>query len=192
MCIRTNLARKKLREGGLICGPSLYYPCPEIAEEAAQHGFDFVWLDWQHGAWTEPSLNAALANFVHVDTVPLVRTLGPDPVWIGRMLDLGALGVIIPMVETAEQCEAIVRAAKFPPRGNRSGTGLRTAYHANHDYFDYTINANNEILIIVMVETVQGVGRVREMMSVLDIDCVLIGPYDLSLSLGVPMGDPRE
>lgn len=190
--MRKNLARKKLREGGLISGPSLYFPAPEIAEEAAQHGFDFVWLDWQHGAWTESSLNAALASFVHVDTVPLVRTLGPDPAWISRMLDIGALGVIIPMVETAEQCEAIVRAAKFPPRGNRSATGLRTAYHANHDYFDYTIHANNEILIIVMVETVRGVGRVREMMSVPDIDCVLVGPYDLSLSLGVPMGDPRE
>lgn len=190
--MRKNLARKKLREGGLISGPSLYFPAPEIAEEAAQHGFDFVWLDWQHGAWTESSLNAALASFVHVDTVPLVRTLGPDPAWISRMLDIGALGVIIPMVETAEQCEAIVRAAKFPPRGNRSATGLRTAYHANHDYFDYTTHANNEILIIVMVETVRGVGSVREMMSVPDIDCVLVGPYDLSLSLGVPMGDPRE
>lgn len=190
--MRTNLARKKIREGGLISGPSLYYPSPEIAEEAVQHGFDFVWLDWQHGAWTEPTLNAALASFVHVDTVPLVRTLGPDPVWIGRMLDLGALGVIIPMVETAEQCEAIVRAAKFPPRGNRSATGLRTAYHANHDYFDYTMNANNEILTIAMVETVRSIGNVREMMAVPDIDCVLIGPYDLSLSMGVPMGDPRE
>jgi 4-hydroxy-2-oxoheptanedioate aldolase len=190
--MRTNLARKKLREGGLISGPSLYYSSPEIAEEAAQHDFDFVWLDWQHGAWTESSLNAALASFVHVDTVPLVRTLGPDAAWIGRMLDLGALGVIIPMVDTAEQCEAIVRAAKFPPRGNRSATGLRTAYHADHDYFDYTMKANNEILTIVMVETVQGVGNVREMMAVPDIDGVLIGPYDLSLSMGVPMGDPRE
>ena len=189
--MRTNLARKKILEGGLISGPSLYFPAPEIAEEAAQHGFDFVWLDWQHGAWSESSLNAALASFVHVDTVPLVRTLGPDAAWIGRMLDLGALGVIIPMVDTAEQCEAIVRAAKFPPRGNRSATGLRTAYHGGHSYFDYTENANDEILTIVMVETPRGVSNVRQMMAVPDIDCILIGPYDLSRSLGVPMGHPQ-
>jgi 2-keto-3-deoxy-L-rhamnonate aldolase RhmA len=189
--MRTNLARKRLLGGGLISGPSLYFPAPEIAEEAAQHGFDFVWLDWQHGAWSESSLNAALASFVHVDTVPLVRTLGPDAAWIGRMLDLGALGVIIPMVDTAEQCEAIVRAAKFPPRGSRSATGLRTAYHAGHSYFDYTENANDEILTIVMVETPRGVSNVRQMMAVPDIDCILIGPYDLSRSVGVPMGDPQ-
>ena len=189
--MRTNLARKKLLEGGLISGPSLYFPAPEIAEEAAQHGFDFVWLDWQHGAWCESSLNAALASFVHLDTVPLVRTLGPDAAWIGRMLDLGALGVIIPMVDTAEQCEAIVRAAKFPPRGSRSATGLRTAYHADHSYFDYTENANDEILTIVMVETPRAVRNVRQMMAVPDIDCILIGPYDLSRSLAVPMGDPQ-
>jgi 4-hydroxy-2-oxoheptanedioate aldolase len=185
--MRTNLARKKILEGGLISGPSLYFPAPEIAEEAAQHGFDFVWLDWQHGAWTESSLNAALASFVHVDTVPLVRTLGPDAAWIGRMLDLGALGVIIPMVDTAEQCEAIVRAAKFPPRGNRSATGLRTAYHAGQSYFDYTENANDEILTIVMVERRAECKRV--MMTVPDIDCVLIGLTTYGVRW-VPMGAP--
>jgi 4-hydroxy-2-oxoheptanedioate aldolase len=108
------------------------------------------------------------------------------------MLDLGALGVIIPMVETAEQCETIVRAAKFPPCGVRSATGLRTAYHAGHSYFDYTEKANDEILTIVMVETPRAVANVRQMMSVPNIDCVLIGPYDLSRSLRVPMGDPQE
>ena len=182
--MKVNLARKKLLEGGIISGPSLYYPSPEIAEEAVQHGFDFVWIDWQHGAWSESSINASMAPFVHRDTVPLVRPLGPDPAWIGRVLDLGALGVIIPMVETAEQCESIVRAAKFPPRGNRSATGLRTAYHAGHSYFDYTENANDQILTVVMVETPTGVRNVREMMAVPDVDCVLIGPYDLERAVG--------
>jgi 4-hydroxy-2-oxoheptanedioate aldolase len=190
--MRVNLARQKVLEGGVISGPSLCYPAPEIAEEAAQYGFDFVWIDWQHGGWSEGTINSALACFVNVDTAPLVRTLGSDPVWIGRMLDLGALGVIIPMVETAEQCEAIVRAAKFPPRGGRSATGIRTAYHAGHSYFDYTENANSQILTVVMVETPSAISNVREMMTVPDIDCVLIGPYDLSRALGAEkMSDPR-
>ena len=182
--MKINLARKKLLQGGIISGPSLYYPSPEIAEEAVQHGFDFVWIDWQHGAWSESSINAAMAPFVHRDTIPLVRPLGPDPAWIGRVLDLGALGVIIPMVETAEQCESIVCAAKFPPRGNRSATGLRTAYHADHNYLDYTENANDQILTVVMIETPRGVANVREMMRVPDVDCVLIGPYDLERAVG--------
>jgi 2-keto-3-deoxy-L-rhamnonate aldolase RhmA len=108
------------------------------------------------------------------------------------MLDLGARGVIIPMVENAEQCEGIVRAAKFPPRGCRSATGLRTAYHASHSYIDYTENANGHILTVVMVETPAAVRNVREMMSVPDLDCVLIGPYDLSRALGAEsMSDPQ-
>ena len=71
--MKINLARKKLLEGGIISGPSLYYPSPEIAEEAVQHGFDFVWIDWQHGAWSESSINASMAPFVNTDTIPLVR-----------------------------------------------------------------------------------------------------------------------
>ena len=188
--MKINLARKKLLEGGIISGPSLYYPSPEIAEEAVQHGFDFVWIDWQHGAWSESSINASMAPFVNTDTIPLVRPLGSDPAWIGKVLDLGALGIIIPMVETVEECQSIVNAAKFPPEGRRSATGLRTAYHANHNYFDYTENANDQILTIVMVETPKGVKNVRAMMEVKGVDCVLIGPYDLERAVaGESMDD---
>jgi 2-keto-3-deoxy-L-rhamnonate aldolase RhmA len=189
--MRVNGARKKLLAGGVISGPSLSYPSPEIAEEALQYGFDFLWLDWQHGGWTEQTLSSALACFVNRETIPIVRLPGADPAWIGRILDLGALGVIIPMVETAAQCEAIVRAAKFPPRGGRSATGLRTAYHAGHDYFEYTEKANPEILTVVMVETPEAIGNVREMMKVPDVDCVLIGPYDLSRAMQTSMADAR-
>src|SRR4051794_8500512 len=117
--MKPNLARRKLLAGGIISGPSISYPAVGIVEEAVHHGFDLVWIEWQHGGWTEPTISAAMSCFLRCDTVPIVRVLGPDPVWIGRVLDLGALGVIIPMVETESQCEDIVRAAKFPPRGGR-------------------------------------------------------------------------
>lgn len=182
--MRTNQTRQKLLQGGAVSGLSLSYASVEIVEEAVQCGFDFVVLDWQHGAWSEGTINAALACLVNSDTVPLVRTMGPDPTWIGKMLDLGALGVIIPMVETVEQCEGIVRAAKFPPKGGRSATGLRTAYHADHSYFDYAENANEQILVVVMAETTLGVRNVRQMMVVPDVDCILVGPYDLARSAG--------
>jgi 2-keto-3-deoxy-L-rhamnonate aldolase RhmA len=197
--MKINLARQKLLQKRVICGPSLCYPAPEIAEEAAQHGFDFVWLDWQHGAWTESTINSALASFVHVETAAVVRTPSDDATWISRVLDLGALGVIVPMVETVVQCESIVAASKFPPQGRRSATGLRTPYHAigqRYDYLrsamDYTENANDQILVVVMLETEAGIRNVREIMRVAGIDCVLIGPYDLSRSIGASsMDDPR-
>lgn len=179
-----NNARRKLLAGGTISGPSVSFPAVEIVEESLRHGFDFVWIEWQHGGWAEPSISAALACCVGHDTVPIVRVLGSDPVWIGRMLDLGAMGVIVPMVNTAEECRRIVAAAKFPPEGRRSATGIRTAYLANHDYFKYTEEANDQILTIVMAETPEAVGNVREMMAVPGVDCVLIGPYDLSRALG--------
>ena len=182
--MQTNYARRKLLDGGFISGPSITYSAPEIVEEALQHDFDYLWLEWQHGGWTETTLNGALGLCVGHATAPVVRMPGLEPSWIGRVLDLGAMGVIIPMVETAEQCEQIVQATKFPPRGGRSATGFRTAHLSNNDFFEYVHKANDEILVVPMVESPVAVGNVREMMAVPDIDCILIGPYDLSLSAG--------
>jgi 2-keto-3-deoxy-L-rhamnonate aldolase RhmA len=187
--MRPNLAKRKLLEGGVISGPSISFPSPEIVQQALSYEFDFLWIEWQHGGWSEQTLSAALSTCVNAKTTPIVRLPLMDPFWIARILDLGALGIIIPMVETAEQCERIVQAAKFPPRGGRSATGFRTALHAGNDYFDYVEHANDEILVIVMVETPTGVGNVREMMAVPDVDCVLIGPYDLSRSVGAASMD---
>jgi 2-keto-3-deoxy-L-rhamnonate aldolase RhmA len=183
--MQPNLARSKLLNGGVISGPSISFPSPEIVQQALQYDFDFLWLEWQHGGWSEPTLSAALSCFIGTRTAPIVRIPGLDPLCIGRLLDLGALGIVVPMVETAEQCEQAVQAAKFPPRGGRSATGFRNALQGGNDYFHYVEHANDEILVIVMVETPTGVGNVREMMAVPDVDCVLIGPYDLSRSVGV-------
>ncbi|MBM3738255.1 MAG: hypothetical protein FJW39_20935 [Acidobacteria bacterium] len=189
--MKPNLARRKILSGDVISGPSVSYPAIEIVEEAISHGFDFVWVEWQHGGWSESTLSAALACFTGYDTVPVVRVLGSDPVWIGRVLDLGARGIIVPMVNTAAQCRQIVEAAKFPPEGRRSATGIRTAHLAGGNALHYTEQANPEILTIVMAETPEAVANVREMMSVPGVDCVLIGPYDLSRAMGAPsLNDP--
>lgn len=190
--MKMNQARRQLLDGGIISGISLLYPSPEIAEEAVRFGFDFVVLDWQHGPWSEPTLNAALACFTYTETIPLVRIPGPDAHWIGKVLDLGAFGVIVPMVETAEQCQAIVRAAKFPPRGTRSATGLRTAYYTGGDGSAYAENANSEILVVVMVETAKAVNNLQQILAIPDIDCVLIGPYDLTRSINAHRPDEPE
>jgi len=182
--MQPNFARRKLLSGGVISGPSVSFPSPEIVQQALQYNFDFVWLEWQHGGWSEPTLSAALSCFIGAHSTPIVRIAGLDPLRIGRVLDLGAQGVIIPMVETAEQCEQAVQAAKFPPRGGRSATGFRNALQGDNDFFHYVEHANDEVLVIVMVETPTGVGNVLEMMTVPDVDCVLIGPYDLSRSVG--------
>lgn len=188
--MKKNQARKKLLEGGVISGISLLYPSPEIAEEAARFGFDFVVLDWQHGPWSEITLNAALNCFTHIETTPIVRVPSSDAAWIGKVLDFGAFGVIVPMVETADQCERIVKAAKFPPQGTRSATGLRTAYFTGGSAPKYAENANTEILVVVMVETALGAANLPQLLAVEGVDCVLIGPYDLTRSINARL--PNE
>lgn len=182
MAVRKNKALAKLRAGGTVFGPALAYASPDLAERVAHMGFDFVWLDWQHGENTETTLNNAIARYLAVDTVALPRVKYNEPGTINRVLDMGATGVIVPLVNTPEEAAAAVRAAYYPPKGQRSAGGLRLALLADGDE-DYWFNANPEIMLVVMVENEAAIGRVREIMRVPGVDVVLIGPGDLMIDV---------
>ena len=100
--MRHNPALAKLRSGKPCFGPILVYSCPDAAEQVGHLGFDWVWLDWQHGQFTEPTLHNALARFQAVDTAPIVRVKGNEPGTINRVLDMGAMGIVVPMIQNAE------------------------------------------------------------------------------------------
>ena len=180
--MRTNTAFKKLRAGGVITGPMVIYDSPSLAEQVAYLGFDFTWLDWQHGQWSEHTLNDALARFLAAPSTPLVRVKGQEPGTINRVLDMGAMGVVVPYVQDAEQARAAVRAAYYPPMGIRSGGGVRLGLIGDsaQDYFE---RANDEILLGVMVETEVAIANVEEIMRVPGIGFVLIGPGDLMIDV---------
>jgi 4-hydroxy-2-oxoheptanedioate aldolase len=166
---------------------------PEIAEFAAHQGLDWIWLDWQHGLWSEDGLMNALPAFTAVDTVPIVRVRGHSAWEIGRVLDMGAMGVIVPMVSDAEEAKNIVAWAKYPPLGCRSGGGMRLSILADgFDATEYFAHANDEILVSVMVETAAAVDRVDEILAVEGVDVVLIGPGDLLLDVKSRGGDVAE
>ena len=99
--MRRNQALVRQRAGQTTFGPALVYDSADLAEQIAHLGFDWVWLDWQHGQFTEPTLNQALARFLMVDSAPIVRVKGNEPGTINRVLDMGAMGVIVPMVQNA-------------------------------------------------------------------------------------------
>jgi len=99
---------------------------------------------------------------------------------IGRALDDGALGVVVPLVNSAAEAKAAVQAARYPPAGARSAASARVRYYGE----DYVQQANSEIMVVVMIETREAVGRVEEIAAVPGVDCLMIGPGDLSLSLG--------
>jgi 2-keto-3-deoxy-L-rhamnonate aldolase RhmA len=150
-----------------------------LAEMAAKAKPDAIVLDLQHGLWERGSLEAALAA-VPSDVPVLARVAENSVRAIGEALDAGAEGVIVPLVETAKQARRAVRAARFPPSGERSGGGVRPLA----DFAAYVEGCERAIAVIVMIETAQGVRNAREIAAVDGVDMVFIGTGDLALSLG--------
>jgi 4-hydroxy-2-oxoheptanedioate aldolase len=152
------------------------------AEIMAHAGFDWVCVDMQHGLMGHSQMIQMLQGISSTDTVPLVRVPRNEPGVIGRCLDAGAWGVIVPMVNTPEEARAAVAACRYAPAGIRSYGPVRANYYAGFDYFE---RADHEVVCIVMVETRAAVDAVDEIASVAGVDAIYVGPADLSITLGL-------
>ena len=182
--MRKNRVLAKLREGKTAYGVFLNMGEPIIAEETAHAGFDWIFIDTQHGYFSETTLLTALQVINPTDTVALVRPAGNDPVLIGRALDCGAMGVVVPLVNTRAEAEKAVAATRYPPTGKRSAGGTRVLFYGA----DYIPAANSEIFLAVMLETAEAVRNADAILSVPGVDCGYIGPTDLGLDLGIQPG----
>lgn len=159
-----------------------------IAEELARVGFDEVSVDMQHGSVEIGHLVDLFRAIQAGGAVPMVRIPAVDNVTIGRVLDLGAVGVIAAMVESTEQAAALVRACRYKPDGTRSAGPLRAQHTiGSGDWEDLTT-----VIKAVMIETGAGVERADEIASTPGLDGIYIGPGDLGLSLGMAPGRPRD
>lgn len=167
----------KLRAGGCVGVMWTTLGSPTVAELMVEEGADALVFDLQHGLWTRPTLEAAIGVTRH-KAPPLIRTQDDSDFAIGSALDSGALGVIVPMVETAEQAKRIVAAAKYPPQGRRSSGGIRPMIHVKRDL----PVTNESTFLAVMIETKAGVENAAAIAAVPGIDMLFIGPFDLSLS----------
>ncbi len=148
-----------------------------LAELAAESGPDAVVFDCQHGLWDRAALAAAMVAVA--PATPLVRVAANHPHLIGDALDQGAHGVIVPLVESADEAAAAVRAAHFPPRGARSGGGIRPL----RDFPAY-VAAADQTLVSVMIETRAGLDHAAAIAAVPGVDMIFIGPGDLGLCIG--------
>jgi len=174
-----NRVLERLRAGEIIGSFWLSTGSPAVAECIAFGRPDAIVFDDQHGLWDRQTLFAAIAA-VRDRTVPLVRTTDASEPSIARALDNGALGVIVPLVETPEQAAQAVRAAKFPPLGERSGGGVRPLL----DFKKYGAIANEHIFVGVMIESTRGVKNAAKIAAVPGIDMVMVGTGDLAFSVG--------
>jgi 2-keto-3-deoxy-L-rhamnonate aldolase RhmA len=159
-----------------------------LCELAARSRPDAIVIDMQHGLWERTTLELAI-GVVPCDIPVMVRVAENTPLAIGQALDAGAEGVIVPLIETAKQARAAVAASHYPPRGKRSGGGVRPLA----DFVDYVDAAGRSIVVCLMVETEKGRRNARKIAAVEGVDMVFIGTGDLALSIGCfPQIDARH
>jgi len=181
----TRSVRRALIERRLTLGTWIQIGHPAVAEILAGIGFDWVAADMEHTDIDNAAF-ADLARGMHGrGAAPLARVRENDTLAIRQVLDLGAQGVIVPLVHTAEEAERAVAAAKYPPRGIR-GYCFSRMNDWGKAFDDYAAAANDEIAVVVMIESKQGVENIDAILAVEGVDGVFIGPYDLSGSCGVP------
>lgn len=173
---------KKLHDGELLVGTMLTLPSPEIAEIMGLVGYDWLFLDGEHAAFSALDMQRIVQSVG--ERIPcLIRLAAGEEVYIKKALDSGAAGVIAPMINTPDQVEKVLRYAKYPPKGVR-GVGLGRAQGYGLMFQEYIQRANNETTMVIQVEHITAVENIEAITKVSGIDAVLIGPYDLSASMG--------
>lgn len=186
--MRANPVKQRLAEGGFAFGTMLFeFASPGIARIAAGAGAEFLILDMEHSGWGFETVKQQIAAARAAGLVALVNPPSGAFENVGRCLDLGAQGLLIPVVETREQAEALVAATRYPPHGHRG-----SAFGVAHD--DYAVGdpaatmalANQSILLMAKIETAKGVANADEILGVPGIDVGFVGHTDLSVSLGIP------
>jgi 4-hydroxy-2-oxoheptanedioate aldolase len=175
--------KRKLKAGGAIIGAWLSLNDPAVAEILARAGFDFLLIDTEHGAWDLVALQTTLMGFNGTDTVPIVRVAWNDHVRIKLALDIGAEGIMAPMVRTVAECGELVRACRYPPLGRR-GLGPRRASNYYRNIDDYVAAANEALFVMPQIEDVATLDVLDEFLATPGIDAVAIGPNDLSGTTG--------
>ena len=177
-----NLA-ERLRSKETLTGTLVSLPSPEICELLASIGYDWLFIDAEHGAFNPQQAQGMLQ--AASPTPCLIRVPSDESVWLKKALDIGAAGVIVPQVHDEIQAKRIITDCKYSPIGER-GIGIGRAHKYGVEFERYIENANNETAVIIQAESAKAVDNISKIVAIKGIDAILIGPYDLSASLGKP------
>ncbi len=184
-----NALKERWRQGKAAVNGWLAIPSAFSAEVMAACGWNSVTVDLQHGVQDYHSMIACFQAMQAHPVTRLVRVPWNEPGIIGKALDGGAYGIICPMVNSAAEAEALVSACKYPPRGSRSNGPVRAAIYAGAGYQQ---TANDEILVMPMIETRAALDNLEAILDVPGIDAIYVGPSDLGFSLGLAPRLDRE
>ncbi|KKK66319.1 hypothetical protein LCGC14_2965290 [marine sediment metagenome] len=155
---------------------------------ASSNKFDWICIDLEHGSISIESLPGMINTILLHKTIPVVRVPKNEYKWIGRSLDAGAMGIIVPMINNKEDAEYAVDCVKYPPKGNR-GFGYSHCNNYGHTFESYIKYANEEIALIVQIEHCDAMTNLREILSVDGVDGSFLGPLDLKGSIDINMDD---
>jgi len=186
--MRANSVKRALNSGKVQIGTWITaLGTPQITRMMATAGFDFIYIDMEHSAFSIETVGSLCYAALAAGLVPIVRPPGKSPHLLSRPLDAGAMGLLIPHVDTKEEAEAVIAAVKYPPLGQR-GMNLR-GVHTNFGKAEgeaYVASTNSETLIIVQIESRTGIGNLDAILSVEGIDGAVIGRGDISADMGMP------
>ncbi len=184
-----NPLKEKLKRGKILFGITLGIGSPEVSDILGSIGFDYINFDTQHTSLSVETVQSMIAAMSYSQSVPIMRVVSNDLGLINRALDIGAYAVIVPLVNSKEEAEKALDAARYSPKGNRSWGPRRAALRDP----DYAVTADKEVMIIPQIETKTAVDRIDQILSVDGLDAIFVGPNDLSMSLGVfrKFNDPR-
>jgi len=176
-----------LRKGKIQLGVCVMYPSPGAVERIAPD-WDWVWIDGQHGQMGYQDTLALVRACNLVDRPAFVRVPWLEAGHIGLALDMDAAGIIVPCIDTPEEAQRAVHAAKFPPLGKRSYGGRRPIDRAGRLYSN---KANQDVMLVLQVETPEGLDNAEAIAAIPGVDALFLGPDDISLRRGIAMDQPR-
>ncbi len=182
--LKGSILKNKIASGEQLLGTWLGISDPLVARMFTQLGFDFLLIDMEHTAMNAETLQAILLTFAGTDVCPIVRVPWHEPHWVKLALDAGAEGIVFPNVNSAAQAARLAALCKYPPQGER-GFFPKTASNFMLDLPEYMDGINERIQVWMQIEHVDGLANLDEILRTPGLDAVLIGPADLSFSLGI-------
>lgn len=177
--------KRRLAEKEFLVGGHIFLPNPAMAEAMAHFGYQFVWVDGEHGAFDKEQILAHLTALNGAGAGAFVRVAAADPNLIKPVLEMGPDGIIVPMICSPEAAAAFVSACTYPPKGTRGFGPRRASRYGMVEDPEYLDSIDAALVKIIQIEHIDAVDRIDAIVAVEGIDSVVIGPYDLSGSMGL-------
>lgn len=192
---RINLIKQRLSDGHAAIGVAVQMNSPENVEVVGAAGFDFAYIDCEHGSFYLEGATNMIRAAEAVGLTPIVRVPNDEPSYIARVLDAGAMGVIVPNVSTPEEARAIVSAAKYKD-GDNGGTrgacpGTRATWHQTTEWPIFMRRSNENTMVWPLIESPEAIENIDAIASVPGIHALMLGPFDYAHAIGLP-GQPQH